>query len=239
MILDNHQIDIPALKLLVFDADDTLWDCQSHFDKVMKDCAELLKPYVSADEVEENLYRTERSNMPLMGYGTKAFTISLLENALRVSKYQVPSDIVEKILLMGKGLLQLPATPLDGVVDTLTRLKQCNKWQIVMFTKGESLDQKGKIERSNLSQFFDNIIIVDDKTDDEYRDICLRFGVSPHEMVMIGNSFRSDIAPALRIGANAIYIPFHVTWALEHIETFEHKRLITLSSFAELTDLLL
>lgn len=235
----KHSIDIDHLQLLVFDADDTLWDCQSHFDEVMNRCARMLKPYVSPDKVADQLYATERANMPLMGYGTKAFTISLLENALRVSNYKVPADIVEKILQMGKELLLLPATPLEGVEKTLAHIRESHRWKMVMFTKGESLDQKGKISRSGLSSFFDDIIIVDDKTDNEYSKVCERHSASPEEMLMIGNSFRSDIAPALRIGANAVHIPFHTTWALEHAETFEHEHLVTLSSFSELEQFLL
>ena len=231
-------IDYSEIKLIVFDADDTLWDCQSHFDTVMKQTAEILKEYATLEHIEEQLYNTERANMPLMGYGTKAFTISLIENSIKASNYRATPDELLRILSLGKGLLSLPATPLDGVVDTLTKLQNTNRYHMIMFTKGESLDQKGKIERSGLSTFFSDIIIVDDKTEEEYKQICNNNNVSPGEMIMVGNSFKSDIAPALNIGANAAYIPFHVTWALEHSETFEHERLVTLETIADLCTLL-
>ncbi len=231
-------IDFDKIKLLIFDADDTLWDCQTHFDRVMNHAADILKPYVEKSETERLLYETERSNMPLMGYGTKAFTISLMENAIKVSQMKAKPQELLEILNLGKDLLRMPATPLEGVVETLNNIKQTGKYIMTMFTKGELLDQEGKIERSGLGKFFDDIVIVSDKTDDEYIDICRKNAVHPEEMLTIGNSFRSDVAPALRIGASAIYIPFHTTWALEHTETFEHERLMTVERFDSIQDLL-
>ena len=57
-------------------------------------------------------------------------------------------------------------------------------------------------------------------------------------MVMIGNSFKSDISPALKVGMKAIHIPFHTTWALEQMEEYEHDNLIKIDHFCQLVDLL-
>ena len=141
-------IDFDKIKLLIFDADDTLWDCQTHFDRVMNHAADILKPYVEKSETERLLYETERSNMPLMGYGTKAFTISLMENAIKVSQMKAKPQELLEILNLGKDLLRMPATPLEGVVETLNNIKRTGKYIMTMFTKGELLDQEGKIERS-------------------------------------------------------------------------------------------
>lgn len=230
-------IDFSSIRYIIFDADDTLWDCQSHFDNVTKTCARILSKYTQPSNVEDKLYETERCNMSLMGYGTKAYTISLLENALRVSNFRVEAKEIMEILSLGKSLLSLPATPLPGVEEILSQLVSTNKYKLILFTKGESLDQKAKITRSGLFKYFEKIIIVDDKTDKEYYNLCQICNAKPKEMLMVGNSFRSDIAPALKIGANAIYIPFHVTWALEQAETFEHEKLITLDSFLQLKDI--
>ena len=87
--LDIKQLADKDIRLLAFDADDTLWDCQGHFDNVEKAYAQLLAPYADEPTVAEMLFQTETANMPLLGYGSKAFTLSLVENAVKVSRGQI------------------------------------------------------------------------------------------------------------------------------------------------------
>lgn len=231
-------MDLSEVKVLAFDADDTLWDCQSHFEKATDRCCEILAPFADAVTVRAALFQTETKNMPDLGFGTKAFTLSLVENAIRVSKGQVPANDVARILELGRELLHLPATPLDGVVETLDYLQKKGRWKMVLFTKGELLDQQSKLHRSGLAHFFSRTVIVSDKTTDEYRRLCGDCGCLPHELLMVGNSFKSDIQPVLEIGGYAVHIPFHVTWELEHAPTFQHERLVELEHFTQLAPLL-
>lgn len=141
------------IRVIAFDADDTLWDCQSWFDEVERKCCQLLSPWATAREVSEGLFSTERKNLPLTGYGTKAFTLSLIENAVRVSRQQLSGDIVMRLLELGQELLTFPTTPLPEVKETLEQLSQLRRYQLVVFTKGELLDQENKLQRSDWSSF--------------------------------------------------------------------------------------
>ena len=227
------------IKVIAFDADDTLWDCQSWFDDVERRCCELLRPWATAREVSEGLFATEHQNLPLTGYGTKAFTLSLIENAVRISGGQLSGDIVRHLLEMGKELLQFPTTPLPEVQETLQQLADLRRYQLVVFTKGELMDQEGKLRRSGLEQYFSHMETVSNKTEREYRQLCENLGVAPEQTVMVGNSFRSDIAPALAAGAYAIHIPYHVVWELEKSEEYPHERLVKIEHFGEVLDKLL
>lgn len=222
------------IKVIAFDADDTLWDCQSWFDEVERKCCELLKPWATAREVSEGLFTTERKNLSLTGYGTKAFTLSLIENAVRVTREQITGDIVMRLLELGKGLLQFPTTPLPEVADTLQRLAAARRYRLVVFTKGELMDQESKLRRSGLEQYFSYMETVSNKTEREYRQLCENLDVAPEETLMVGNSFRSDIAPALAAGAYAVHIPYHVVWELEKSEEYPHERLHKITHFGEL-----
>ena len=222
------------IKVIAFDADDTLWDCQSWFDEVERKCCELLKPWATAREVSEGLFTTERKNLSLTGYGTKAFTLSLIENAVRVTREQITGDIVMRLLELGKGLLQFPTTPLPEVADTLQRLAAARRYRLVVFTKGELMDQESKLRRSGLEQYFSYMETVSNKTEREYRQLCENLDVAPEETLMVGNSFRSDIAPALAAGAYAVHIPYHVVWELEKSEEYPHERLHKIAHFGEL-----
>ena len=226
------------IKVLAFDADDTLWDCQSWFDDVEHRCCQLLSPWATAREVSEGLVNTERKNLSLTGYGTKAFTLSLIENAVRVTRGQLTGDIVQQLLDMGKELLEFPTTPLPEVEETLKRLAEQRRYRLVVFTKGELMDQESKLQRSGLEQYFSHVETVSNKTEREYRQLCENLDVAPEQTIMIGNSFRSDIAPALAAGAWAVHIPYHVVWAMEKSEEFPHERLHKIEHFSEIMELL-
>lgn len=223
---------------MAFDADDTLWDCQSHFDKVERDYAKLLSAYADEEEVSRQLFETETKNMPLLGYGAKAFTLSLVENAVRVSQGRVSAEEIARIVDLGKSLLQLSAEPLPGVEATLRALQNMGKYHLAVLTKGELSDQEGKLRRSGLELFFDAVSIVSTKTQDSFLDLCNQFSVPPSALCMVGNSLPSDITPALAVGGAAIHIPFHTQWAHETAEPFEHPMLRTVERFEEIMDVL-
>ena len=226
------------IKVIAFDADDTLWDCQSWFDEVEHKCGALLSPWATQKEVSQGLFQTERQNLSLTGYGTKAFTLSLIENAVRVSHEQLTGDIVMRLIELGKELLEFPTTPLPEVEETISRLAAMRRYRLVVFTKGELMDQENKLRRSGLEQYFSHMETVSNKTEREYRQLCENLDVAPEETLMVGNSFRSDIAPALTAGAWAAHIPYHVVWELEKSEEYPHDRLRKLSHFGELLDIL-
>ena len=227
---------ISSLRLLAIDADDTLWDCQSHFNAVEDRYLELLKPYGERDFLYEEFFATEKANMASLGFGSKAFTISLVENALRVSGGNISTSKIAEIIALGKSLMNMPTTPLPYVEETLKKLNRRNdrQFKMVVFTKGELIEQENKLRRSGLMQYFDDIMIVSDKNDDAYRRLITQYDATPETTVVVGNSFKSDIAPAIRQGATAMYIPYHVTWRMEHAEEYEHERVIRLTKFKEI-----
>lgn len=234
------------VKVIAFDADDTLWDCQSHFEEVEQHLYSLISPYCEDPKLE--LFQTESGNMADLGYGCKAFTISILETAMRVAGNDLSINQLKELLAHCKQLLHLPATPLPEVEETLKTLRErfssdtlnsnLSTPKMVVFTKGELQDQENKLKRSGLLKYFDDVEITSDKGQREFLALCEHQQIHPSELLMVGNSLKSDIAPALAIGAWAIHIPFHVTWQLEHFDEFDHERLTKISHFSELLALI-
>ena len=222
------------IRVIAFDADDTLWDCQSHFEEVENHLYSLIAPY--CEDPKHELFLTESGNMADLGYGCKAFTISVIETALHIAGNDLSATQLKELLAHCKQLLHLPATPLPGVVSTLETLRSRidGSSKMVVFTKGELQDQENKLKRSGLLKYFDDVEITSDKSQREFLDLCEHQQIHPSELLMIGNSLKSDIAPALAIGAWAIHIPFHVTWQLEHSEDIDHERLIKIEHFSEI-----
>ncbi len=234
----RHTSPARSVRLIAFDADDTLWDNQSHFARAERAYCDILAPFGDAHKVSAALFSTESDNMPLLGYGCKAFTISLVETAVRVSEGRVPATDILRIVNLGKELLSLPATPLPHVADTLRGLRDTGRYQLAVFTKGELLDQRNKLERSGLGPLFDDIVVVADKTQAEYRRLCHFFEVDAGETLMVGNSFKSDVEPMLRLGGWAAHIPFHTTWRHEETEEYDHRRLFKLHDIKDVLTLM-
>jgi putative hydrolase of the HAD superfamily len=227
------------IKVIAFDADDTLWDCQGYFEEVENHLYRLITPY--CEDPKKELFKTESGNMADLGYGCKAFTISILETAMRIAGNDLSVTQLDELLQDCKRLLHLPATPLPGVEETLKTLRarieeenDPSTRKMVCFTKGELQDQENKLKRSGLLKYFDDVEITSDKTQREFLALCEHQGIHPSELLMIGNSLKSDCAPALAIGAWAIHIPFHVTWQLEHFEDIDHERLIKVDKISDI-----
>lgn len=226
------------IRLVAFDADDTLWDNQSLFDKAVEDYCALMSPYGTRDEMYAALYKTECGNMDSLGYGTKAFIISLVENAIKVSDGTIPEDQIIRAINIGRRILNNPAVPLPGVAETLETLQDRGQYRMVIFTKGDPLEQEAKIERSGLGKYFDDAETVSGKTILEYKKLCSHNGVTEDQFVMVGNSFKSDIAPVLEMGGNAVLIPFGTIWEHERVEEYDHPKLIRLAQFSDLRNIL-
>jgi putative hydrolase of the HAD superfamily len=157
---------------------------------------------------------------------------------VRVSHEQLTGDIVMRLIELGQQLLRFPTTPLPEVEETLRRLAERRQYRLVVFTKGELMDQESKLQRSGLEQYFSYVETVSNKTEREYRQLCENLDVAPEQTLMVGNSFRSDIAPALAAGAWTAHIPYHVVWELEKSEEFPHERLQKITHFSELLEIL-
>lgn len=226
------------IRVIAFDADDTLWDNEPFFRQVEAEMCQILAPFGSTEEISEQLYAIEMANMPDYGYGAVAFTMSLIENAVKASHGQVPANDIGRIIEAGRKLVRLPATPLPGVEGTLRYLKDNTDYKLVVFTKGELLTQEGKLKRSGLLPYFHQVFIVTDKQEQNYRDLCRDLGIAPDELMMIGNSLRSDILPALNIGAQTIYIPYEIMWQHEIIDHFDHPDMIQVEKFEDILNYL-
>ncbi|CAN5642702.1 HAD family hydrolase [soil metagenome] len=202
------------------DGDDTLWHSENHFQVTTERFVELLAPWIDrlADQdglsAEDHLIQIERRNLALLGYGVKAFTLSMIETAIEATRGEIPASSIEEIIGWGRELLEHPVDLLDGVDETLRSLS--GSFDLVLVTKGDLLHQESKISQSGIEDLFAGIEIVSEKDPATYRRVLTRRGVAADQFVMVGNSVRSDVLPVLEIGGRAVHVPYHVTWALEH-----------------------
>lgn len=223
------------IKVIGFDADDTLWINETFYKEAEIKLCDLLKEYTSPDNITKELLRIEVKNMSIYGYGVKAFALSMIETALSISKNSVSSNVISEIINIGKDLLNKPIKLLDEVENTLKKLN--GNYNLIIATKGDLIDQQRKVEKSGIKDYFSHVEIMHDKNESEYIRLLKQLNIKPKEFLMVGNSIKSDILPVINIGANAVHIPFHITWEHETIHN-ESTEIKTLMSIVELLTVL-
>lgn len=232
------EIDFKDIKVIGFDADDTLWVNETYFRETEEHFAELLEGYETKNKVDQELFKMEMENLALYGYGVKGFVLSMIESALDLSNNKIPQEIILEILDLGKRMISHPVELLDGVEEVLSKL--VDKYRLIVLTKGDLLDQERKLEKSGISKYFHHVEVLSDKKESNYRNLLEHLEINVSEFLMIGNSLKSDVLPILNIGATAIHVPFHTTWAHEMVTDVEqvnnHLKLNSLKDILKYLD---
>ncbi len=232
------EIEYSKIKVIGFDADDTLWVNETYFRDAEQEFAKYLSHYETPNKIDQELYKMEIKNLPLYGYGIKGFMLSMVEMAIELSNNNVSNHTISKILEIGKNMLNKPVELLDGVEDALIELSK--KYRLIVATKGDLLDQERKLEKSGLLKYFHHIEVLSDKKEDNYKRLLQHLDIKPDSFLMIGNSLKSDVLPLINIGAQAIHVPFHTTWAYEQVEykQTENKHYKTVESLKKVIEVL-
>lgn len=226
------------LKVIAFDADDTLWVNEPYFRETEDRFCELLEDYLPHHSVARELLQVEIRNINLYGYGVKGFMLSMIEAAMELSQKTIKVDVIEKIIELGKELLEKPIIQLEDVEDVLQSLH--GKYKLVVATKGDLLDQERKLRKSGLEHYFHHIEIMSEKRDSDYLKLLKHLDIQPSQFMMLGNSLKSDVLPVLDIGGHAVHIPYHTTWAHEAIDKeIEHANFRQVNSIKEVLSFLL
>ncbi|CAM4198519.1 HAD family hydrolase [Zobellia roscoffensis] len=210
------EVDYSKIKVIGFDADDTLWVNETYFREAEEKFSELLEGYETKNKIDQELFKMEIKNLELYGYGVKGFMLSMVESALELSNNQVSQQTIESILDLGKEMLRQPVELLDGVRKVLRKLS--GNYRLIVLTKGDLLDQERKLEKSGLSEFFHHVEVLSDKKEENYQHLLDHLEIDVNEFLMIGNSLKSDVLPLIEIGAQAVHVPFHTTWEHEQVK---------------------
>ncbi len=224
-------------KIIAFDADDTLWHNEPYFDEAQERFCVLFQDYASKQEILGLILNHQISNLPLYGFGIKAFTLSMIETALDLTNHTISGSGIEKIITIGKDLLQKPVELMPNVEKVLSELQ--GKYKLVVATKGDLKDQHRKLHDSGIGAFFHHIEVMSDKTELDYQKMLGRLDCDPKDFLMIGNSLKSDVLPILNIGGYGVHIPYHTTWEYEKIDfEIEHDNFYSFENIIEVLSLL-
>ncbi|CAM3570383.1 HAD family hydrolase [Flavobacterium gelidilacus] len=224
-------------KIIAFDADDTLWHNEPYFDEAQERFCQLFQDFASSQEILGLILNHQVKNLPLYGFGIKAFTLSMIEVALQLTNHQISGKGIEQIITIGKDLLQKPVELLPNVEDVLKELN--GKYKLVVATKGDLKDQHRKLHDSGIGHYFHHIEVLSDKAELDYSKMFGRLECKTNDFLMIGNSLKSDVLPILNLGGFGIHIPYHTTWEYEKIDfEIEHKNFLALSNVKEVLNVL-
>ncbi|WP_196257749.1 HAD family hydrolase [Pelagibacterium limicola] len=228
---------MPRLTTIGFDADDTLWENEHFFRLTERHFTELLADYAEPGHLTERLLSAEKKNLAHYGFGIKGFTLSMIETAIEVTDGKVPGEIIGRIVNAGREMLSHPIETLPHVHDTLEAL--AGSHTLVLITKGDLFDQERKLAQSGLGDFFSAVEIVSDKSSATYARAFERHGDGPARAMMVGNSLKSDVLPAIEAGGWGTYVPHALTWDYERAEEPEgRERFSKIETLAELKPLI-
>jgi putative hydrolase of the HAD superfamily len=214
------------IRTIAFDADDTLWHNETYYREAEALFCEMLAPYHDAEWIRQRLTETEMGNLAHFGYGIKSFTLSMIETAVELSEGRITGHEVQRIIRLGRDMLAHPVEPLSEVQATLEALQR--RYELLVITKGDLLDQESKLARSGLGHYFSGLEVVSEKDEAAYRAILARRKIDPAEFLMVGNSVKSDILPVVAMGGQAVYVPYATTWVHEHVADADESAFTTL-----------
>ncbi len=221
------------LTCIGFDADDTLWENEQFFRLTEARFGEFLSEFADPAHLSERLHAAEMRNLRHYGFGIKGFTLSMIETAIEVTEGRVPAMVLQQILDAGRELLSHP-------IELLPHARAAVEWaagarKVVLVTKGDLFDQERKLAQSGLGDLFDGVEIVSDKTEATYARVFESHGDGPGRGMMVGNSLKSDVIPALAAGAWGVHVPHDLTWTYERVDPPpEQDRFATLADLGEL-----
>lgn len=223
-------------KYIFFDADDTLWENEWYFRDAERKFSELFKDYASKEEIVHTLWKKQEDNIPMFGYGSKTYLIGMLDTAHELYKAPLPEDLYLQVKQIIQDLAFHELQVYEGVEETLASLSQ--KYRLAVVTKGDLTEQLTKYQKSGLSKYFHHIEVVPNKTPEDYYGVISKLDIEPKDILMVGNSVRSDIAPVIEIGATAVYIPSENIWIHEVMDLPSSERIIELSKINQLLEIL-
>ena len=221
---------------IFFDADDTLWENERFFRAAEDQFIELLKDYTTPDGVQDMLWRKQEDNIPLFGYGSKTYMIGMTDAAIELCGGHLPEHIYYGVKKIITELAFHEFELIEGVEDTLQALQ--GKYRLIVATKGDLTEQLNKYRVSGLAKYFHHCEVMENKDEKNYLELAAKHGLAPEEILMIGNSVKSDIAPVVNIGGVAIHTPHEITWVHEMMDMPESDRIIEVSEIKEILNYL-
>ena len=222
---------------IFFDADDTLWHNEQFFRDAEAKFTELLSDYTTPEGVQQMLWQKQEDNIPLFGYGSKTYMIGMTDAALELCGGHLPEHIYYGVKNIITDLAFHEFRLIDGVTETLEALS--GKYNLVVATKGDVTEQMGKYRRSGLDRYFHHCEVMENKDERNYLELVAKHDLEPEQLLMVGNSVKSDIAPVVNIGGWAINTPHDVVWVHEMMDMPESDRIIVVKSIQDIVEYLL
>lgn len=222
---------------IFFDADDTLWENETFFRKAEDRFIELLADYTEPQGVQQMLWQKQEDNIPLFGYGSKTYMIGMTDAALELCGGHLPEHIYYGVKKIITDLAFHEFHLIDGVRETLEALH--GKYNLVVATKGDVTEQMNKYRRSGLDRYFHHCEVLENKDERNYLELAAKHDLEPEQLLMVGNSVKSDIAPVVNVGGWAIHTPHDVVWVHEMMDMPESDRIIVVQNVREIVRFLL
>lgn len=227
------------IKLLIFDLDDTLIDTSDLYWNVRESFISYISDNNSNKQELENIFeKIDTQNTAIYGYHPKRYEITMLQMC---NELNIDLSIEQKatICSIANRIMNDVPNEIPGALDLLEWTYE--RYTLTLMTRGIDEVQNKKIKKYSLTKYFKYIEIVDKKDEDKFLNLINKLGVQPSETVIIGDSIKAEINPALNIGAFAIHYQYtHHTykWLQEHVDTHVGRHYFKTKSLKEVIEAL-
>ena len=224
-------------RTIFFDADDTLWENEIYFRNAEARFIELMAEYSSPEQLQKVLCEKQEDNIPLFGYGSKTYMIGMTDAAMHLCGGNLPEHIYYGIKKIITDLAFHELQIIEGVEQTLQALQ--DHYTLIVATKGDLTEQMAKYRKSGLTGYFHHCEVMENKDEKNYLELAAKHDLEPQQLLMIGNSVKSDIAPVVNIGGWAIHTPHDVVWVHEMMDMPQSDRIIEVTRISDILQHLL
>lgn len=205
-----------TIGIIAFDADDTLWENEIYYRQGRQVFDKIMDRYQVPAPDRSRLDELEIENLKLYGYGAVGFAISMVEAGMQLTDGRLEAEEVAELLGVAKTIITTRVELMPSAHQVVSELSQ--EYPLMLITKGALVHQQAKIDQSGLAGYFRHVEIVAEKDPATYRQVFKDVGVPLTQVLMIGNSIRSDIRPIIELGGRAVHLTEHPSWDFEEQE---------------------
>lgn len=193
---------------IIFDGDDTLWHNQTFYDEAKEQFYGLMQEQgFTRQEAKSKFAKVDVLNVQKLGFSRERFPRSMQETyECLASQHGLRIDplVTDEAKTIGCSVFNRAPVLLADVEPTLSLLKPT--YTLCLYTAGDPHIQQEKLGYLGITHYFDHVGIVERKSDDQLRCLLQQMRLSNNRTWMVGNSLRSDINPALRLGLRCIWL---------------------------------
>lgn len=218
------------IKAVFTDMDETLIGNLYLYDEAKAALCGYLRHFgLLSDDVKQVFGAIDKEHFKTYGYSRLRMPASF-EATLKHFVPEADAEMVEIVRDFAEEIFDRVARIKPGTLEAVELL--VNKYPVYIVTAGDNGVQTKRVEHLPFKDTLAGVYIVDRKDQKTFAEILGQLNLKPEEVVMIGDSLKSDIIPSVAAGMQAVWVE-DFNSAHEAASEFPAERAYKFSSLLE------